>query len=143
MRVSPYRLAFMLLVAHPAGAQTRIGPLEPLMPRLFPAPAAAISLPPLPAALSASMAPLFSPAPAFAPALAAPVFAAPAAEAPAQGASGELSAASRAAAPRDEGSRPERSLNFFWDGLWIPPQGLPPPFVETGLAPEAAGISSS
>jgi hypothetical protein len=143
----------LFLLCGSAFAQMKV---EPLIPRLSPAPAAVLALPSSPLALIAPS--LAAPAPLFAPALsappalaalpAAPIAAAAAAPAdgPARPASDRLSAVAKAAAPNDDAELPALSLNIFWDGLGSASQddealfALPSASV---LAPEAAGGQSA
>lgn len=143
-------MGLALLLAVPAFAQIKV---EPLIPRLSPAPVAVSAAPSLPAALLApsltAPAPLFAPAlsAAAAPALAAvpaiPAAPAAAAEGPSIPARGELAAIGKAAAPGDKAELPSRSLNVFWDGLGAAAEDEPPfsPPV-SALAPEAAATAS-
>jgi hypothetical protein len=149
----------LLFVSATSFAQPRV---EPLTPRLSPAPAVSVALPSYSAALMApslaAPAPLLALAPSVvaAPALSA-VPAAPAlmaaavpaaAAAPADGpkrlTSGALPSVSKAAAPNDDAELPSRSLNVFWDGLGTPASVDEPLFaLPSAVVPEAAGSASA
>jgi hypothetical protein len=121
--------------AGPGFAQLRV---EPLTPRLSPAPAISLAPPSFPAALSLSAPSLAAPAPLFLSAAAA----AAAADGPARPANDSLAAAAKASVPRGGADVPARSLNAFWDGFTLPAQDdsplFPSPSGETALLPQAA-----
>ena len=150
----------LLFVSATSFAQMRI---EPVIPRLSPAPVISVAVPSYSAALMAQS--LSAPAPLLAPALsvaAAPVLsaipaapalaaaAAPVAAAPADGpkrpSSDALSSISQAAAPDDDAELPSRSLNVFWDGLGATAAQVDEPLFalpSAAVAPEAAGSASA
>jgi hypothetical protein len=153
-------ISLTLLLAMPAWTQVRI---EPLTPRLSPAPVvsvSAFSLPTIAASPSLAVsapAPTILAAPAAAPiplaaAAAAPVavpaaapVAAAAADGPARSARDELSSAGKAAVPNEAGAYSLRSINSFWDGLGAAASEVDVPLVvapPAGLRLEAAGASS-